>query len=202
MRLRRFGAHGDLRHVHVAVAHGDLGQALLGDVLAGRRELRDLADVGCLGCLAAGVGIHLGIEARTRSRPRRTPARGRVRRSRCRRPSRRRRRSRWISSRGNPCSRESCAASAAASPFAFRKLHELDNVGSGSVLRSRGVIARVEPRLRRGSRTLGSASGKQLLGLLDHHLARRRYDPAACRSRARRCPRTASSPKRGRDLPC
>ena len=47
-RLRRLRAHGDLRHVHVAVLHGDFGKTLLGNVLARRRELRNLADVGRL----------------------------------------------------------------------------------------------------------------------------------------------------------
>ena len=60
--LRGLGAHGDLRHVHVAVADGNLGQGLLLDVLAGGRELGNLADVGSLGCLTAGVGVDLGVE--------------------------------------------------------------------------------------------------------------------------------------------
>ena len=56
-------------------------------------------------------------------------------------------------------------------PFAFRKLLKLGHESGGGILRRRGVIARVEPRLRCGSRVLWHASGKQLLGLLDHHLA-------------------------------
>ena len=60
--LRRVCAHGDLRHVDVAIAHGDLGKALALELLAGSRELRDLADVGGLGRLSAGVGIDLSVE--------------------------------------------------------------------------------------------------------------------------------------------
>ena len=60
--LRRVCAHGDLRHVDVAIAHGDLGKALALELLTGSRELRDLADVGGLGRLPAGVGIDLSVE--------------------------------------------------------------------------------------------------------------------------------------------
>ena len=56
------GAHGDLCHIDIAVAHGDLRKALLLDFLAGYGKLCNLADVGSLGSLAAGVGIHFGIE--------------------------------------------------------------------------------------------------------------------------------------------
>jgi hypothetical protein len=42
--LRRLGAHGHLGHVDVAVGHGKLGEALLLDILAGSRELGDLAE--------------------------------------------------------------------------------------------------------------------------------------------------------------
>ena len=56
------GAHSHLGHIDVAVAHSDLGEALLLDLLAGRGELGHLADVGGLGGLAAGVGIDLGVE--------------------------------------------------------------------------------------------------------------------------------------------
>ena len=60
--LSRVGAHGDLRHVDVAVAHGDLGQGLLLGHLTGSGELSDLAQVRGLGGLAAGVGVDLGVE--------------------------------------------------------------------------------------------------------------------------------------------
>ena len=49
-------------NVYIAVAHRDLGEALLLGGLAGRRELRNRADVGRLGGLTAGVGVNLGIE--------------------------------------------------------------------------------------------------------------------------------------------
>ena len=39
------GAHGHLGHVHVAVLHGDLAEALLLHLLTGSGELRHLADV-------------------------------------------------------------------------------------------------------------------------------------------------------------
>src|SRR5699024_10923727 len=61
-RLRHVGAQRDLRDIDVTVGHADLGQALLADFLAGGRELADLADVGGLGSLSAGVGVHLGVE--------------------------------------------------------------------------------------------------------------------------------------------
>ncbi|CAN4006266.1 Phage tail protein, partial [Dysosmobacter welbionis] len=56
------GTHGHLSHVDIAVTHGDLRQGLFLDLLAGRGELRHLADVGRLGGLAAGIGVHLGIK--------------------------------------------------------------------------------------------------------------------------------------------
>ena len=56
------GAHGDLRHIDVAVAHGDAGQILLLDRLAGGGELRHSAGGGGLGGLSAGVGVDLGVE--------------------------------------------------------------------------------------------------------------------------------------------
>ena len=60
--LRGVGTHGDLCHVDIAIGHGNLSKALLLNFLAGSRELRDLADVGSLGGLSAGVGVNLGIE--------------------------------------------------------------------------------------------------------------------------------------------
>ena len=56
------GAHGDLRHVDVAVAHGDGAQVLLGHRLAGGRELGHRPDRRGLGALPAGVGIHLRVQ--------------------------------------------------------------------------------------------------------------------------------------------
>ena len=61
-RLSGVRAHGDLCHVHVAVAHRDLGEGLLLGALAGSGELGHLADVRGLGSLAAGIGVHLGVE--------------------------------------------------------------------------------------------------------------------------------------------
>ena len=55
------GAHGHLRHVDVAVAHEDGAQVLLAGLLAAGRELRHGARGRCLGALAAGVGVHLGV---------------------------------------------------------------------------------------------------------------------------------------------
>ena len=60
--LVHVSAHSHLSHVDVAIAHGDLSQRLLGDLLTGSGELSHLADVGSLGCLAAGVGVDLGVE--------------------------------------------------------------------------------------------------------------------------------------------
>ena len=55
-------AHSDLSNVDVAVGHCDLCKGLLGDGLTCRSELSDLTDLGSLGCLAAGIGVNLGIE--------------------------------------------------------------------------------------------------------------------------------------------
>ena len=60
--LSGVSTHSHLSHIHIAVAHGDLRQALLLDFLTGSRELSDLADVGRLGGLSAGVGVHFSIE--------------------------------------------------------------------------------------------------------------------------------------------
>ncbi len=56
------GAHSDLCNVDVAVAHRDLSEILLAYCLTRSRELCDLTDARCLGCLSAGVGVNLGIE--------------------------------------------------------------------------------------------------------------------------------------------
>ncbi len=60
--LSGIGTHGDLSHIDIAIAHGNLRQGLLLGLLAGSRELSDLTDVGSLGSLSAGVGVNLGIE--------------------------------------------------------------------------------------------------------------------------------------------
>ena len=60
--LRVAAAHGDARHVDVAVGHRHQGQVLLGGRLAARRELRDGGAGGGLRHLAAGVRVHLGVE--------------------------------------------------------------------------------------------------------------------------------------------
>ena len=51
-----------MSNVYIAVAHGNFGQALLLDVLAGSCKLSNLADIGRLRSLTAGVGVNLGIE--------------------------------------------------------------------------------------------------------------------------------------------
>ncbi len=56
------GAHGDLGHVDVAVGHSDAGQVLLLGGLTGGSELSHGAARSGLGGLAAGVGVHLGVE--------------------------------------------------------------------------------------------------------------------------------------------
>ena len=60
--LSRVGAHGNLRHVDVTIAHSDLGQRLLLGHLAGSGELSNLAQVRSLGGLTASVGVDLGVE--------------------------------------------------------------------------------------------------------------------------------------------
>ena len=76
-------------------------EVLLGDRLAGRRELGHRAERRRLRRLAAGVRVDLGVEHQDVDVAAARRARGRGRRSRCRRPSRRRRRSRRSSSPGS-----------------------------------------------------------------------------------------------------
>ena len=89
------GAHGDLRHVHVAVGHGHQAQILLAGALAGGGELRH----GAGGREPWRTGRRCWNRPRCRGRATlhvlaAWPARDPVRRSRYRRPSRRRRESR------------------------------------------------------------------------------------------------------------
>ena len=60
--LSHVGAQSDLSNIDVAIGHADLSQRLLADLLTGSSELADLTDVGGLGSLSAGVGVHLGVE--------------------------------------------------------------------------------------------------------------------------------------------
>ena len=55
------GAHGDLRHIDVAVALGNHAEVFLADLLAGGGELGDSTCGGSLRGLSAGVGVHLGV---------------------------------------------------------------------------------------------------------------------------------------------
>ncbi len=61
-RLHLVGPQGDLRHVHVAVLHGEGPEVLLRGPLPGGRELGDRGARRGLGCLSPGVGVHLGVE--------------------------------------------------------------------------------------------------------------------------------------------
>ena len=90
-RLGVVGAHRDLGHEDVAVGPGDGAEVLLAGRLAGGRELGDRAARGGLGRLAAGVGVDLGVEDEDVDVACRSRGPGPGRRSRCRRPSRRRR---------------------------------------------------------------------------------------------------------------
>ena len=56
------GAHGDLCHIHISVGGGDHAQVFLADALALGGKLCDGAERCGLRCLAAGVGVHLGVE--------------------------------------------------------------------------------------------------------------------------------------------
>ena len=60
--LHVLGRHGHPGHVGVAVGHGQHGQVLLLDRLAGHGELGRRAHGRGLGGLAAGVGVDLGVE--------------------------------------------------------------------------------------------------------------------------------------------
>ena len=60
--LSRVSTQCDLSNIDVTVGHSDLGQALLADFLTSSSELADFTNVGSLGCLSTGVGVHLSIE--------------------------------------------------------------------------------------------------------------------------------------------
>jgi hypothetical protein len=53
---------GHVGHIDVAVGHGQHAQVLLGGLLAAGGELGHRPPRGCLGRLAAGVGVDLGVE--------------------------------------------------------------------------------------------------------------------------------------------
>ena len=56
------GTHGDLRHIDIAVLHGDFRQGLLSHLLTSGGELCHLTDVGRLRGLTASVGVDFGVE--------------------------------------------------------------------------------------------------------------------------------------------
>ena len=90
-RLGRVRTHRHLRHVHVAVRHGDHGRGPSCAVgLAAGGELGDRRPGRGLGGLAAGGSSTPRCRARGCSRCARRRGRGRGRRTRCRRPSRHR----------------------------------------------------------------------------------------------------------------
>ena len=60
--LNLVGAHCDLSHIDVTVGHCHLCKALALDFLTGSCKLCNLADVGSLGSLSAGVGVNFGVE--------------------------------------------------------------------------------------------------------------------------------------------
>ena len=61
-RLRLIGAHGHLRHIHIAVLHQDAAQILLCHLLAAGGKFGGGTGGRGLGCLSAGVGVHLGVQ--------------------------------------------------------------------------------------------------------------------------------------------
>ena len=192
-RLLRVGAHRHAGHVDVAVGDRLQRQVLLGRGLAGRRELRHRAERRRLGRLAAGVGVDLGVEHQHVDVTPAGAARGRGRRSRCRRPSRHRRRSTRCAAPGG---RPRCAGPRAAGP-----LDAVEPTPSSSATRSRWAgcsnsrtwsasriaVGQLRRRPRRAARAGGCGPGRCA--------GRRR---AAGRGRTRRCPRTASSTRPAR----
>ena len=55
-------AHGNLRHIHVAIADGHHAQVFLLGTLAAGSKLRNGSGRGRLGGLTAGVGVHFRIQ--------------------------------------------------------------------------------------------------------------------------------------------
>ena len=56
------GAHGYLCAVYITVGRCDKTKVFLADALAGSGEFGDSANGCCLGGLAAGIGVNLGIQ--------------------------------------------------------------------------------------------------------------------------------------------
>jgi hypothetical protein len=192
--LLRVGAEGDAGDVDVAVGSSPAGRGPSSPPLPAAANLATAPIGVAFDCLAAGVGVHLGVEHQDVDVAA-APARGRGRRSRCRRPSRRRRRS-------TPLLRTRCRRARPAP-------------------RAVGVVARRSSRAQRGDpRALrGGCRSRRRCGAVSRPLrpARRRAGappaPAAARvalvpstaqadarGRTRRCPRTASWPTPGRAL--
>ena len=150
-----------------------------------------------LGGLPAGVGIDLGVEHQHVDVAAATPARGRARHSRCRRPSRRRRRSRCCAGRDGrrpTAGRRAasfCPASASSLVFSsatrMRCARISDSWICGAV---RIAVDQVLAELRRQRLQQRLAPGRD---------ACRR--PAGSRGRIRHCPRTANSTRPARALP-
>ena len=61
-RLAQIGAHGNLGHIYGAVGHGHGCQVLFGRLLAAGGKFGSGAQRGCLGSLAAGVGVDFRVQ--------------------------------------------------------------------------------------------------------------------------------------------
>ena len=61
-RMSHIRTKRNLCHIYIAVAHCDLCKALLSNLFTGSCKLTNLTDIGSLGSLTAGIGIHLGIK--------------------------------------------------------------------------------------------------------------------------------------------
>ena len=156
-------------------------------MLSAGREFRHRAARRGFGHLPAGVGIDLRVEHQHVDVARRSPARDRVRRRRCRTPSRRRppaTRSCAPACRQPPAGRAPPANRAPAS-FCFSSATRFALRFDAGLLR----LIRFQQALHQSHRRAGCASASskfaRIVGLLDP-------PPAACPGQTRRCLQTAN----------
>ena len=187
-RLRHVGAHRDLRDVDVAVRRGDHARGPSCPALAGRGELRDGAAAASPSTPGRRCSSRPRCRAPGRSRCGRWPARGRVRRTRCRTPSRRHPRSRRSSAPACRRPPPGCGRPPRPAARAARGAARRGAAAAGSARRRRAAMPSMRPidQVDRPARPRGPPAA-----FAPDRPAR--PAPAASRRRTRRCLRTGSS---------